>query len=497
MRVPPERAQFSGSSRSVIHFRPILMTIGMMLCALGAFMLLPAMVDYADGASGWTAFLYSAVFTVFIGGLLVLVTWEENPGKLGIKEGFVLTTGAWVLLTAFAAIPMWGLQLTYTDAFFEAMSGITTTGSTVLIRLDELPRGILLWRAILQGLGGIGIIVTALNILPFLRVGGMQLFQTESSERSEKVLPSAVDLVTAIASIYGVLLVACLSLYLAFGMSPFDALCHALTTVSTGGYSTHDQSFGFFPSPALQWICIVFMILGSLPFVIFIRMVRGDHGAILADAQVRAFLLLLLILIATMTFWLTTERNVELFEAIRRAAFNVTSILTTTGFATEDYSQWGPFAVGLFFLMMFVGGCSGSTTGGIKIYRLQVAAMLSRTHFLHLMSPSRVVTLTYNNRRLPLDVPFSVVAFLAIYMATVGFFTVVLSAMGLDLVTALSAAATAVGNVGPGLGEIVGPAGNFSPLPASAKWALSFAMLLGRLELFTVLVLLRPEFWRT
>lgn len=480
----------------MIQFRPILMTIGMMLCALGGFMLLPAVVDFADGSPGWTAFLYSAVFTIFIGGLLVLVTWEENPGKLGIKEGFVLTTGAWLTLTAFAALPMWGLQLTYTDAFFEAMSGITTTGATILVRLDDLPRGILLWRAILQGLGGLGIIVTALSVLPFLRVGGMQLFQTESSERSEKVLPSALDLVKATASIYAGLLLLCLILYVAFGMSPFDALCHALSTVSTGGYSTHDQSFGFFPSPALQWTCIVFMILGSLPFVVFIKILRGDRKIFLADAQVRAFLLLLLALVAAMTIWLTTERNVEFFEALRRAAFNVTSILTTTGFATEDYSQWGPFAVGLFFLMMFIGGCSGSTTGGIKIYRLQIAGMLSRGHFLHLMSPNRVVTLTYNGRRLPVDVPFSVVAFLAIYMATVGFFTVVLSAFGLDLVTALSAATSAVGSVGPGLGEIVGPAGTYSPLPASAKWALSIAMLLGRLELFTVLVLLRPEFWR-
>lgn len=481
----------------MIQIRPILLTIGMMLCTLGAFMLLPAVVDFAEEGLGWAAFLSSAVFTFFIGGLLILVTWEDTPAQLGLKEGFVLTTGTWLALVAFAALPMHGMGLPYPDAFFEAMSGLTTTGATVLTNLDNLPRGILLWRAILQGLGGLGIVVMALIVLPFLRVGGMQLFQTESSERSEKVLPSAVDLVTATAGIYGALLLACVTLYIIFGMSPFDAVCHALTTVATAGFSTHDQSFGFYPSPQLQWICIFFMVLGGLPFVIFIQMLKGDVSALWLDRQVRGFVFLLTTMIAVMTVWLSTEGNLEVFEALRKAAFNVTSIMTTTGFATDDYTQWGSFAVGLFFLLMFIGGCSGSTAGGIKIYRLQVAGMLTRSHFLHLMSPNRVVTLTYNGRRLPVDVPFSVVAFLAIYMSTVGLFTVILSAMGLDLVTALSAATSAVGNVGPGLGDQVGPAGTYALLPDMAKIVLSFAMLLGRLELFTVLVLLRPEFWRT
>jgi trk system potassium uptake protein TrkH len=292
-------------------------------------------------------------------------------------------------------------------------------------------------------------------------------------------------------------MLACIALYMMFGMSPFDAICHALTTVATAGFSTHDQSFGFFPSPWLQWICIIFMILGSLPFVVFIRMVRGEPSALWHDEQVRGFCLFLLLVCVGTTLWLTSIRNdVTFFDALRIATFNVTSIVTTTGYATEDYSAWGPTSMGLFFLLMFIGGCSGSTSGGIKIYRFQVARMLTRSHFLHLMSPNRVVTLIYNRRRLPADVPFSVVAFLAIYMTTVGVFTMILAAIGLDLVTSLSAAAAAVGNVGPGLGEIVGPSGNYSSLPETAKWVLSFAMLLGRLELFTVLVLLRPEFWR-
>ncbi len=460
-------------------------------------MVLPAIVDIADNEPGWRVFLASAVFTFFIGGLMLLVAYDDKPMQLGLKEGFVLTTFIWVFVAAFAAVPFVGQGLPYTDAFFESMSGLTTTGATVLVPLDSLPRGILLWRSILQGLGGLGIVVTALIILPFLRVGGMQLFQTESSDRSEKVLPRALELVTATAGIYAALIVACIATYIALGMTAFDAINHGLTTVATAGFSTHDKSFGFWQSPALHWACIVFMILGALPFVVFIRMLRGEPSALWRDSQVRGFVAFLVTICIIVSLWLSASRDLPLSDAIRLATFNVTSIITTTGYSSGDYTAWGSFAVGLFFLLMFIGGCSGSTCGGIKIYRLQVAGALTRSHFLHLMSPNRVVTLTYNERRLPDDVPFSVIAFLAIYMTTVGVFTVILSALGLDLTTSLSAAASAVGNVGPGLGEFIGPAGNYSSLPATAKWILSFAMLLGRLELFTVLVLLRPEFWRS
>jgi len=481
----------------VVQIRPIVLTLGLVLCAIAATMVLPAIVDIADNQPGWRVFLASSVFTFFIGGLMLLTAYNEAPMQIGIKEGFVLTTVTWVFVAAFAAIPFVGLGLPYTDAFFEAMSGLTTTGSTVLVKLDQLPRGILLWRSILQGLGGLGIVVTALIILPFLRVGGMQLFQTESSERSEKVLPRALELVTATAALYGGLILACISAYVAFGMTPFDAINHGLTTVATAGFSTHDQSFAFFQSPALHWTCIVFMILGALPFVVFIRMLRGEPSALWRDAQVRGFAFFLVAICIIVSLWLSAARDLPLTEAFRIATFNVTSIVTTTGYSYGDYTAWGSFSVGLFFLLMFIGGCSGSTCGGIKVYRLQVAGILTRSHFLHLMSPNRVITLTYNRRRLPDDVPFSVVAFLAIYMTTVGVFTVILSAMGLDLTTALSASASAVGNVGPGLGELIGPTGNYSLLPSTAKWVLAFAMLLGRLELFTVLVLLRPEFWRS
>lgn len=481
----------------LIQFRPILFALGLMLCIIAAAMVLPAVVDVADGNDSWKVFLASAIFTFFIGGLLVLVAYEERAVRLGVKEGFLLTTVCWVFVTAFAAVPFVGLGHSYTDGYFETMSGLTTTGSTVIVGLDKLPRGILLWRSLLCGIGGLGIIVMAIIMMPFLRVGGMQLFQTESSDKSEKIMPRAFELTMATAGVYLVLILACTLVYVLFGMSVFDAVCHALATLATGGFSTHDASFGYFASPPLEWSGTIFMALGAMPFVVFIKALRGEPLVLWRDRQVRSFVLFLAAVSMTLALWSVMTRGIGFLDALRAAAFNVTSIVTTTGFASEDYTKWGPFAIGVFFLLTFVGGCSGSTAGAIKIYRLQVAGLLTRSHFMHLISPNRVVTLTYNGRRLPEDVPFSVVAFLAIYMSTVGIFTVLLTAMGLDLVTALSSSAQALGNVGPGLGDIVGPAGNYATLPAAAKWALSIEMMLGRLELFTVLVLFRPEFWRS
>lgn len=479
----------------MIQIRPILFALGIMVCVMALAMILPAALDYADDAPSWRGFAVSALVSLFVGVLMMLFAYETRTVRVGVREGFLLTASCWALLSVFAAFPFLAIGLPLADAYFESMSGLSATGATVITRLDAQPRGILLWRAMLQGIGGLGVIVLAILVLPFLRIGGMQLFQTESSDRSEKIVPRAYELVAAISGTYGALLVACMIAYMLLGMTPFDAICHALATVSTGGFSTHDTSFAFFASPTLDWVSIPFMLAGALPFVVYIKALRGDRLAIWRDTQVRGFLVLVATVSLIMAVWLTA-RGVAFIDSLRLATFNVVSILTTTGFALGDYSEWGPFAVGTFFLLMFIGGCSGSTSGGIKIYRLQVAALLTRSHLLHLISPNRIVTLMYNGRRLPEDVPFSVLAFLAIYLATIGIITVVLAAMGLDFVTALSSATTSVSNVGPGLGQHVGPAGTFTALPAAAKWVLAFAMLLGRLELFTLLVLFRPEFWR-
>jgi trk system potassium uptake protein TrkH len=480
----------------VVQIRPIAFTIGLLLCVIAAAMVLPAVVDIVDGNPDWQVFLASSVITIFFGVLLTLSAYTDEPIQVGLKDGFLLTTLSWIVVTAFGAVPFIGLGFSYTDAYFESMSGLTTTGSTVVSGLDKLPRGILLWRAILCGIGGLGIVVMAIIMMPFLRVGGMQLFQTESSDRSEKLMPRAFDLTVAIAGVYASLLLACGVLYVAFGMSVFDAICHALTTVATAGFSNHDTSFAYFKSAEIEVTAVVFMTLGALPLVIFIKAGQGNFFSVWRDVQVRGLLTCLTTVSLLVALWLTATRGLEPLAALRLAAFNVVSIVTTTGYSSADYTQWGPFAVGLFFLLGFIGGCSGSTSGSLKIYRLQIAGLLTRNHILHLMSPRRIVTLTYNGRRLPADVPFSVIAFLAVYLSTIGLFTVVLSALGLDFETALSGAASAICNLGPGLGDTIGPAGNFSSLPAAAKWVLAFGMLLGRLELFTVLVLLRAEFWR-
>jgi trk system potassium uptake protein TrkH len=359
-----------------------------------------------------------------------------------------------------------------------------------------MPPGILLWRAMLQWLGGIGIIVMGIAMLPYLRVGGMQLFRMESSDRSEKALPRAAQLAGATSTAYLVLSVACAAAYWAAGMSGFEAIAHAMTTVSTGGYSTSDASLGHFASPAIHWICTLFMILGALPFVIYIRAVRGKTDALWKDSQVRHFLTGLGLAILAMALWLWMERDERIADALLLAAFNVVSVVTTTGFATADYGQWGALAVGGFFFLTFMGGCAGSTSGGIKVMRFEIAAIVIRRQLKRLILPHGVFPMMYRGQTLSSDVIRSVLNLVFVFIAVFVVFATCLSLLGLDFITAISGAATALANVGPGLGDVIGPAGNFSTLPDAAKWILSAGMLLGRLEFFTVLVLLVPEFWR-
>lgn len=479
-----------------VRLNAIFFAVGMMLCFLAAMMLLPALVDIADRNDDWRVFLGSSLVTLFAGGLMVFSTFGARGEDFGRREGFAFTTLSWLIVSAFSALPFIGVGLNFTDAYFEAMSGLTTTGSTVLTHLDDLPRGVLLWRSELQGIGGIGIVVTALIALPFLRVGGMQLFHTESSDQSEKIMPRSVNLVAASAWIYAGLIAACALTYALLGMTPFDAICHALTTVSTGGFSTHDKSLAFFVSAPIEVAAIIFMMAGALPFVIFIRAVSGAPQALWTDAQVRAFVGFVAVVSVLFALWHMQVTQTGFLPSLLATTFNVVSIVTTTGFANDDYMGWSPLAVGLIFLLTFVGGCAGSTSGGMKIYRFQIAFRLIAAHLMLLMTPHRVVPLRYNGKRLPADLPFSVIAFLAVYMGSVGIVGIILAGTGLDLLTAISAAATAISNVGPGIGDIVGPTGNFATLPDLAKWVLSLAMLLGRLEIFTVLVILSPAFWR-
>lgn len=475
---------------------PALYLTGLLLAGLGVTMLLPALVDLRIGNPDWKIFAASAAVTWLIGALMAVATRRSGTLRLDVRQAFLMVTTAWVAVAGFSALPFLGLGIGYSDAFFEAISGMTTTGSTVLVGIETLAPGVLFWRALLQWFGGVGIIVTAIIILPYLRVGGMQLFRAESSEKTEKIVPRAVHLVSLIVATYVVLTAACAVAYGLGGMSAFDAVCHAMTTLATGGYANYDASFAHFAQPAIHWIAIVFMLAGALPFTAYIVAARGQPERLWRNPQIRALLMFVFLVSALMALWLHATQDIGAADALRLAFFNVVSVVTTTGFANDDFNAWGPLAVGVFFMLMFVGGCTGSTSGSIKIYRHQVISRIVRGQLQRLARPSRVVVMRYDGRRLPDDVPSSVLAFITVYLGTIGAFTVALAAMGLDFLTALTAATTAISNVGPGLGEIIGPAGNFAAIPDAAKWMLSAAMLMGRLELFAVLVLFDPDFWR-
>lgn len=481
----------------MFDFRPILFVVGLLLCGLAVAMILPAIVDAAVGHPDWQVFFSAAAVTLFVGVSLVLVTRGANR-TIGVRQAFMLTTVAWITVAAFAALPFAfaALDLSYADAFYEAMSGITTTGGTVIVGLDAAPPGILLWRALLQWLGGIGIIVLAVAVLPVLRVGGMQMFRTEGRDTTEKVLPRAALIAASVWAIYVALTFACTVAYWAGGMGGFDAVTHAMTTVATGGFSTSDASLGKFSTPFIDGTAIVFMISGSLPFPLYIQALRGRPTALWRDRQVQTFAAALALLIVVTGLLLWQHSDYSLPAALRHAALNITSIVTTTGYTTHPYDTWGAFAATIFFVAIFIGGCTGSTTGGLKIFRFQVLYAAATTQLWRMLHPHGVFLPYFNRRPVGDDVITSVMSFFFLYILAFAALAAGLATLGLDFVTAVSSAASAIANVGPGIGPVVGPAGTFAPLPDAAKWLLSAGMLLGRLELFTVMILLAPSFWR-
>lgn len=490
----------------MLNFRPIFLVMGVLVAALGMFMLIPMAADLMSPdplhRADWSAFAIGAVVSIMIGGGAAAASWG-NIETMSLRDGFLLTTATWVALVAFSAIPLTlgGLELNYVDAFFEAMSGLTTTGSTVVVGLDDAPPGALLWRSMLQWLGGVGIIIMAFAVMPALKIGGMQLFKNEAWDTSEKFIANATNYSISLTMIYIFFTALCFLMLWAFGMSPFDAINHALTTISTGGFSTKDASLGAFLTQGrapLDLVVTVFMLIGSLPFGIFLAAIlRGAWKRLFTDSQIQFFTVMVTVLTLTVMLIVTNVYDhLSLFTAFRLAVFNVTSIVTGTGFSSTDYDVWGPFAIAFFFCIMFIGGCAGSTSCGMKVFRLQVAFAALSVYARRLAHPNGVFVARYNQRPLTDDVFVSVLSFFFVYFATFATLSLVLAGLGLDTLTAISSAGTAVANVGPGLGSIVGPAGNFATLPDAAKLALSAGMLLGRLEFFTVLVLLSPSFWR-
>ncbi len=479
-------------------FRSVFYIVGYFLILLAGAMTVPALVDAAVGEADWQVFATSAAMTVGFGGLMVLANRHDRV-EIGLRQGFLLTVSSWLLVSAFGALPLWlsRLDLSLTDAVFESVSGLTTTGSTVLEELDRMPPGILIWRAMLQWLGGIGIIVMAVALLPFLKVGGMQLFRTESSDRSEKVKPRVTQIAVRIIVVYVGLTLACAIAYAAAGMGLFDAVLHAMTTLSTGGFSSSDASIAHFDSAAVDWVAVVFMMAGGVPFVLYVQTLQGRPSALWRNPQARSFVGLLLVATFALALWLDLSGAYPFLKALRFSAFNVVSIVTTTGYETANYAVWGGFAVTLFFFLTFVGGCTGSTAGGLKVFRFEVLFIMALRQLRQLAFPHAVYPNRYGDRVLPDEVALAVMSFFFVFMTGVVALAALLGALGLDFITSISAAATAVANVGPGLGPIIGPVGNFKPLPDLAKWLLALGMLLGRLEFFTVLVLFSPKFWRS
>ncbi|SOH95358.1 trk system potassium uptake protein TrkH [Monaibacterium marinum] len=482
----------------MISFRPIGYVVGMLMLALAASMLLPLLIDLIDNnTADAAAFGISALITGLSGGLLFLGCSDGRSLGLTIRQTFLLTVACWLMLPIFGALPFWigPDAISYTDAFFEAMSGLTTTGATIYPDLDILSRGVHLWRALMQWMGGVGVIVFALAFLPMLKVGGMQLFRSEAFDTFGKILPRAAEIAGSISSIYLTLTLVCAIIYGWAGMDLFEAVVHAMTTVSTGGFASENASFGAFGAPA-EYIATVFMILASLPFVRYVQLVAGSPAPLLRDSQIRSFLLVLASAVLLLTAWQVFANGQTGELAFRKALFNATSIMTGTGYASADYSAWGSFSVTVFFLIGLVGGCAGSTCCSVKIFRYQLLFSALVTQIKQLHHPAGVFRPRYEGRAVEEDVISSVMAFFVMFVLSLSGFTAILGLMGLDTVTALSGAATALANVGPGLGPEIGPASTFAGLPDQAKWVLATAMLVGRLELLSVYVLFTAAFWR-
>lgn len=478
-------------------FRTIAYVTGLFCLYLAIAMLAPMTVDLIDGNEDWMGFLV----TFFLVGSLSAAILLANRGQMepfSARMGFLLVNVLWITTSLASSLPfiLGSTEISFTDSVFEAVSGLTTTGATILDGLDDMPRGLLLWRSTMQWLGGIGIVAMGLLVLPFLRIGGMQFFRMESSERSDKPVARVQIFASYLITIYVLLTLACMVSYAAGGMTWFDAMNHAMTTIATGGYSTHDTSFAQF-NDAVLITAIVFMLVGAMPFTaFFLFMINRDFRRAF-DSQM--FVLLGIVACLFVPAFIAAG-NTAAFrppDAFLHTLFNVVSILTTTGYGSTDYITWGPLAVSVFLVASLVGGCAGSTAGGFKTYRLIILAQNLRVSIRELVYPSGVFPIYYNGRRVAPEALKSITTFFFAFIAILFVFTILLTATGLELDDAFSGALACLSNVGPGITELIGPAGNFSSLPDTAKWLLILLMFLGRLEIMTLLVILTPIFWRS
>ncbi len=476
------------------NYKTVFFTLGILQIILGIFMLIPITVQFFFKEID-SSFFGASIITIIFGTLFFLSNLDHDK-KLNLQQAFLLTALSWLSIAIFGSLPLIfsEINFSFTNAFFESMSGITTTGSTIISNLEEMPKAILLWRAILQWLGGIGIIVMAITLMPIMNVGGMQLFKISNSDSSEKILPKSKEIALRLIYIYSGLTTLCAISYKILGMNTFDSITHSMTTIATGGFSNYNESIGFFNSFPIEISAMIFIILGSLPFIAYIKFLNGNRGIFFSDIQIITFLKIILISILILSIYLFFDKSSEF--NFRTVLFNVISILTGTGYVNAQFDNWGGFPLIIFIGLMFIGGCAGSTTCGIKIFRFQILYSFVLNQLKKIIYPKGIFVLKYNQS--PVDDKFtaSIISFIYMYLVIFFAITALLSLTGLDFITSISGAATSISNVGPGLGSTIGPNGNFSSLPDISKWILSFGMILGRLELFAILVLFLPSFWR-
>lgn len=477
-----------------MDYRAIALPIGRLLILIAGFMLIPATADLVAGNPDWVVFLASALMIACVGALTVAAL-AGRKFTYRSRETLLFVNAAWLAFSIAGAIPLYGsgLNISFADAFFEAASGLTTTGSTILTGLDNMPPGILLWRSLMQWIGGIGIVVIGIWLLPGLRVGGSQLFAIESSENASKPYGRIEPFLARLLILYAGLTLSCTLLYFLCGMTAFEAINHAMTTVSTGGYSTSDLSFGQFHNIAVYWVAIIFMCASSVPFLVLIRFF--ERKPLEDTSQIVYFLAIITIASFAVFLTLRSTNDGAPLALFTDSVFHVVSVVTTTGYATDDYLKWGPFFISMFFLLTFLGGCSGSTAGGFKMFRIAVLLNFIHTLLRRMIHPHRVVNTRYSGKPIGSSVIEGVLVFSILYAGTFAAFAAIYSLLGMDLETALSASITALANVGPGVGEIIGPAGNFQSLSDTAKWLLAIQMILGRLEIIAGIVILTPDFW--
>jgi trk system potassium uptake protein TrkH len=482
---------------AIFGLAPVLHFLGIILCCLGGVMLVPAIVDFVDRSPDAYVFLSAAAVTVFAGVTLTLGFSGEEL-RINLRQGVLAVILTWIGASLLGSLPFMlaARPLSFTDAIFETVSGLTATGSTVYVGLDRAPRGILLWRFLLTWMGGFGLVTFAILILPYLRVGGLQLFMVDLSARPGKFLPKTAEVVAQIAFVYVLLTLLCAIAFGMAGMSTLDAVGHAMAALATGGFSSHDAGLGYFQSPAVEWIATLFMLLGAMPFALFIHLLRGQPGPLLGDSQVRLFLLVVATGVLLLAAWRLQGGAGTVEQALREAAFNVVSTISTTGFTSHDFAQWGGFASLLLFCAMLMGGCTGSTAGGIKMFRLYVLLEALKAQIWRQIYPSGVFTVRYNRQPVPPAIVASVVTYAFAYLATFSLLAIALALTGLGFEESLGAAASSLGGVGPGLGPRIGPCCTFAGIGDPAKWLLVFGMLAGRLEILLLILPLTRPFWR-